>query len=236
MTEAEAATVETTAEERPRLRVVYLHGLEGGPQGAKPVFLSRFFDTHVPYLNAANPFACVLAAIRAIHAVRPHVVVGSSFGAAVLQWLLQRGEWHGPSLLLAPALGLALPFSRWLPPASHALIVHGVHDVTVPLAYARDLVVASTTAVPLLAEGSDAPTRGVELIEVDDGHKLTSLLDEASPNNLRELVLRLHRESSGVAPENLFPASSGFQSCVFLALQIAWQLPLSFCMHGRRLY
>ena len=41
-----------------------------------------------------------------MHSFRPDVMVGSSFGGAVVLELIQRGIWSGPALLLCPAHNL----------------------------------------------------------------------------------------------------------------------------------
>ena len=47
--------------------------------------------------------ACYDVQREAVHTHKPDIVVASSFGGAMAQMLLARGEWAGPTLLLAPA-------------------------------------------------------------------------------------------------------------------------------------
>lgn len=64
-------------------------------------------------LQAALQFVvetCYEQQREALHAFRPDVVIGSSFGGAMAQLLLARGQWAGPTLLLAPAGQLV---ARW---------------------------------------------------------------------------------------------------------------------------
>ena len=53
---------------------------------------------------AASLIACFQINVTAIDSFKPDIIVGSSFGGAVCQLLLQQGVWVGPTLLLAPAL------------------------------------------------------------------------------------------------------------------------------------
>eukprot|EP01062_Namystynia_karyoxenos_P001034 TRINITY_DN10364_c0_g1_i4.p3 TRINITY_DN10364_c0_g1~~TRINITY_DN10364_c0_g1_i4.p3 ORF type:complete len:165 (+),score=23.48 TRINITY_DN10364_c0_g1_i4:54-497(+) len=110
---------------------------------------------------------------------RCDVVVGSSFGGAVCVELLRRGDWGGPSVLLAPAAAL---YARMrgaaepvLPEGARAIIVHGARDAVVPPADSERL-----------ARGSGAATR---LLTVDDTHGLRTLIAEGADPSLRQLVV-----------------------------------------------
>ena len=87
----------------PRLRVQFAHGLEGSPQGAKARVLAEHFDARTPAMDTADFEACVALHAETVRAFEPDVLVGSSFGGAVVAALLQRGLWRGPTLLLAQA-------------------------------------------------------------------------------------------------------------------------------------
>ena len=56
-----------------------------------------------PAMNTGDFSACVELQRESIEAFRPDVVLGSSFGGAVVVELLRRGVWTGPTLLLAQA-------------------------------------------------------------------------------------------------------------------------------------
>ena len=83
----------------------------------------------------------VAEAARAIARLRPAAVVGYSWGGAIATFLLERGLWAGPTLLLAPAGGLlavhagrpapSLANLRSLPPLT---LVHGESDAIVAAA------------------------------------------------------------------------------------------------------
>jgi len=100
------------------------------------------------------------------------VVMGSSFGGAVVLELLARGAWRGQTLLLCPAHRLVAS-RAWRPvptlpaDASRVTVVHGSRDETVPLADSRALV-AGTAA---------------KFVEVDDDHRLSVT---ATAENFRE--------------------------------------------------
>lgn len=147
----------------PRLRVQFIHGLEGSPKGAKPLFLAEHFDTTAPAMDTSDLEGSIATQIAALATIRPDVLVGSSYGGAVAVAMLDRGVWRGPTVLLAPAAErLGVP--NRLPEGVAVTIVHGVHDDVVPLEHSHALAATGTPAL-------------VRLIEVDDGHRLQTLLD-----------------------------------------------------------
>jgi len=105
---------------------------------------------------------------RALANHRVDVVVGSSFGGAVVLELLMRGLWSGPTVLLCPAHQLVRKRARMSPSLSLALlpdavssrivVVHGRADETVPVAHSEALVAGSRA----------------RLIIVDDDHRLSA--------------------------------------------------------------
>jgi pimeloyl-ACP methyl ester carboxylesterase len=103
----------------------------------------------------------------------PHVLVGSSFGGAVAVAMLDRGIWRGPTVLLAPAYRYFFGVAR-LPPGVPVIIAHGRSDDVISLADSHDLA----------ATGSP---EFVELVELDDGHRLDSLVESEA---LADLVRR----------------------------------------------
>jgi hypothetical protein len=160
----------TTA--RNPLRVLFIHGLEGSPRGTKAVFLAERFDATTPAMNTGSFPESLATQVAALDALRPAVVVGSSFGGAVAVELLRQGAWAGPTVLLAPAaakLGLANRLPEGLP----ITVVHGLRDDIIPLDDSRAL---AATGSPDL----------VRLIEVDDDHRLQSLVDSG---RLADLVV-----------------------------------------------
>jgi hypothetical protein len=152
-------------------RVLFIHGLESNPQGTKAVFLARHFDALTPAMNTGD-FPGALATQReAIASFRPDLVVGSSFGGALAVALLEQGDWRGPTVLLAPAAA-KVGLSNRLPEGVAVTIVHGVRDAIIPVEDSKALAATGTPAL-------------VRYLEVDDEHRLQSLVDSGQ---LAELV------------------------------------------------
>ena len=152
----------TVTWDRP-LRVQFAHGLESGPGSAKAMYFDKRFDAVTPAMNTSDFEACVTLHADEIAAQEPDVLVGSSFGGAVVLALLQRGFFVGPSLLLAPAYRGHGAGDR-IPDGLRVLIVHGTRDTVVPIEDSRALAQTGS-------KGS------VALVEVDDDHMLASLLE-----------------------------------------------------------
>lgn len=144
--------------ERSHLRVQFVHGLEGSPQGSKARALADAFDALTPAMDTADFEASVATQAAALEAFRPDVLVGSSFGGAVVVALLARRLWRGPTLLLAQAARHYDPEAR-LPRDVTVWLVHGTGDTLIDPEQSRRLA----------ATGD--PDR-VRLIEVDDDHAL----------------------------------------------------------------
>jgi len=146
------------------MRVLFIHGLEGSPQGSKATYLAERFDSVAPAMDTSDFEACVRVQREAMASHDPDVVVGSSFGGAVLAFLLREGSWRGPTLLLAPAAE-KLGYPGALPSGVPVMIVHGLRDDVVPIEDSRRLVATGTPGI-------------VQLLEVDDEHPLRSLVSE----------------------------------------------------------
>jgi len=170
--------------------VVYLHGLESSPDGAKGSWLREHLggvgvdlDTSVAQqvLAAARAagrpldlggdemeraFAVPMA--RARQRLRekpePQLLVGSSFGGAVLLKLMDEGSWRGPALFLACA-GVALTPIRALPPGSRAVLIHCPEDGTVPVEGSR-----------ILARTGGANVHMLEVRAGSEPHRLPGIL------------------------------------------------------------
>jgi predicted esterase len=140
------------------LRVQFVHGLEGSPQGTKARVLADHFTALTPAMDTADFEASVAVQAEAVGSFRPDLLAGSSFGGAVALALLQRGLWRGPTLLLAQAAlhsGLELE----LPEGVRVWLVHGLGDTLVDPEESRRLARSGTPGL-------------VRLIEVDDDHAL----------------------------------------------------------------
>lgn len=156
------------------LRVQFAHGLESSPQGAKARLLAEHFVAETPAMNTRDFESCVELHAATLARFRPDVLVGSSFGGAVVVALLERGLWRGPTLLLAQAAEHYRPGVQ-LPEGVRVLLVHARQDAVVPVEDSRKL---ARTGTPSL----------VKLIECDDDHALTQLV---TSGGLLELVKRV---------------------------------------------
>jgi predicted esterase len=147
-------------------RVLFIHGLESSPQGVKARFLAQHFETLTPSMDTSDFVACVRNQASRLAEFQPDVVVGSSFGGAVLLALVRAGAWRGPTVLLAPAARhYGIP--EVLPEGVPVTVVHGTADDVVDIAGSRAL---AQTGSPGL----------VKLIELEDGHRLQSIIDDGS--------------------------------------------------------
>jgi predicted esterase len=144
-----------------RLKVQFAHGLASSPYGNKARLFAEHFDALTPVMNTGDLESCVKVHEEALATFRPDVLIGSSFGGAVVMRLLERGAWKGPTLLLAQAARHYLPACR-IPEGVRVLLVHAPEDEVVDIAGSRALAKTGT------------PGR-VELIEVDDDHALAKI-------------------------------------------------------------
>ncbi len=161
------------------IRVQFIHGLAGTPQGAKAKLFSDHFTASTPAMNTKDFDSCIAVHEAEIAAFRPDVLVGSSFGGAVAVELLHRGAWTGPTLLLAQA-AVHRGARTTLPNDRVVWVVHGTGDEVVDINDSRRL---AQTGSPKL----------VRLIEVDDDHSLHAMVADG---RLVDLV----RDIATVAP------------------------------------
>jgi hypothetical protein len=161
-----------------RLKVQFAHGLESSPLGNKARLFAQHFDALTPEMDTRDLASCVEVHRAAIASFRPDLLIGSSFGGAVVVALLERGLWRGPTLLLAQAARYYLPNCK-LPEGVRVTLVHSPEDEVVDIEGSRAL---AKTGSPEL----------VELIEVDDDHGLTGITASGE-------LLRFVRRAAGVA-------------------------------------
>ena len=128
---------------------MYLHGREGDPCGSKGSYIIKLScGAHAPRMPATstNPDAFNQSYDIAKEALLdlkeqnnlPNVIVGSSFGGAVLMNLIQEGHWNGPSVFWASAhmkkeirAEYNLPLWDSLPPNHRAIFIHSKTDALV---------------------------------------------------------------------------------------------------------
>jgi dienelactone hydrolase len=126
--------------------------------------------------------ASYVVAEKSIREYKPDVIVGFSWGGALTCEAIRRQEWHGPTVLLAPAHHklheLRNPTSNNKPPPNVSLpqpttIVHSRADTLVNISCSRELM-----------QGS-ANQHGVKLIEIDnDPHAMWSIAKDGSLANI----------------------------------------------------
>lgn len=168
--------------------ILFLHGLESTPEGSKAQWLkARYGSDNVKSVDLDTSHAIVsrdkakalgvpwghtwpdieadfaVPLMRTKEAITPStkLIVGSSFGAAVLTRLIQEGFWKGPSLLIASA-GLKLTGKAELPTEAPVVLLHGLHDDVVPFEDSCEVV--------------DANGRNVSLWLAEDGHRMDTIL------------------------------------------------------------
>ena len=120
--------------------------------------------------------ACVGVHRALLEESAPELLVGSSFGGAVVWRLLAEGAWSGPCLLLAPAAArLGLPWRLPQEVRTGPLwVVHGLQDELLPWNDSLELARRN-------------PERGLQLVLVDDDHRLGRW---TAAGGLVELALR----------------------------------------------
>lgn len=157
-----------------KLRVQFIHGLESSPQGTKARLFATHFEAVTPEMDTRDFEGCVAVQSATLARFRPDVLVGSSFGGAVAVALLQRRLWMGPTLLLAQA-ALHYDLKCELPDGVPVWLVHGRQDDIVDVEDSRRLAAAGHPSF-------------VRLLEVDDDHPLSQLVDSG---RLVELVTEI---------------------------------------------
>lgn len=141
------------------MQIVFLHGLESGPHGAKYQALKRMFgEVLSPDCEGVKDPQQRLTIIKQALSQHsgPFLVVGSSAGG-LMALLLQRDDPRVQRMVLcAPALHRQVGEALSAEHLPQTVIIHGRNDTVVPIQGSRDF--------------------GVPLIEVDDDHRLNSSL------------------------------------------------------------
>ena len=150
--------------------ILFLHGLESGPMGTKARWFSSRWKTVIPALPTPDFHACVQLAAQELAHHSPRLLVGSSYGGAIAQLLLERGDWRGPTLLIAPA-GEKLGLSVHSPEGVPILVLHGDQDEVIPLQDSIRYCTAQSVSLQVIIGGD---------------HRLNALLE----NGVMEAAVR----------------------------------------------
>ncbi|MFM7204206.1 MAG: alpha/beta fold hydrolase [Myxococcota bacterium] len=153
--------------------ILFLHGLEGSPTGRKANWLRQHYDAVAPALDTQTFEQAVADGAKALEAFRPALVIGSSYGGAVLLELACSGRWAGPSIFLAQAGKKLLPYDR-LPPGHQAVFIHGTLDELIPWQESAELV--------------EATGPSARLVLVEDEHRLNSVLGSVLAEAIHSLL------------------------------------------------
>ena len=151
-------------------RPIYLHGLEGSPQGVKGAWMIHKYNAIAPSMPAKmgdpNAFPrCFSIAAQNVSHSSPSFIVGSSFGGALLMKLILEGIWRGPSLFIAQA-GVRYGLGDRLPGEVPAILIHGKQDTLIPPSDSETI-----------ANNSGANTR---LWLVDGTHTLHNIIEDGT--------------------------------------------------------
>ena len=167
------------------MKILFLHGLEGSPSGEKATHLCHNYDTVVPTLDVSGfkvlyeRHGEVLDDIFYLEGVqeslekplkqardvilidKPDLVIGSSFGGALLAMLIVEGTWDGPSLFLASAAKKLTGLNRVTQTPGNGLHwIHGAQDEIIPC---EDSITAA-----LASQGT------LEIVQ--DDHRLSGII------------------------------------------------------------
>ncbi len=184
----------------PGTKLLFCHGLESAPQGAKfRALLEAGYDVLAPDCQGLVLVERVDLVRRVVLGMRePPLLVGSSYGGlaalVVAEELANRGVVVPALVLCAPALNLREPPVDIAPPrlVVSTTIIHGTRDEVVPVSVSREF---ATTQ----------PTSLLELVEVDDDHRLAGSLDVLVTAVAEALAVR--RVVPSAASGSVLPAS-----------------------------
>lgn len=128
----------------PRQRILYIHGLKGGPNGRKNSILKTVYDVQCPQMTGwFVPYDMYIQAKKIIE-FQPEAIVASSYGTIIARMLQWADLWNGGVVALSSALSGLAPPNQWI-------YVHGSRDAVcrlpegVPISV--DFAVGSCTIV-----------------------------------------------------------------------------------------
>lgn len=168
--------------------VLFLHGLESNPKGKKARWLAARYLAHAPALTTRHFSTALDEARAAIRDREPTVLVGSSFGGALLLALMTSGAFRGPAVFVAQA-GVKFGIGDRLPDGARAILVHGTADEVVGFDGSERLA-------------ASAPG-GAELWPVEGGdHRLDVILEDGTLARAVDTLL-LEASARGEASETI---------------------------------
>ena len=186
------------------MKILFLHGLEGSPEGEKAVYLKEKWRAKVPALRTnvlhelkskhggiewkeipKPEFREALDkvyqdALSALNYEKPDVIIGSSMGGALLAKLIINDRWSGNSIFLAPAIQ---PFlgEIVLPEIRNSVWILGEMD---------DVVTNGPNICHCLRSG------GSLTVVTSDGHRLHKALSTGLIDNAIATVVEISHLSS----------------------------------------
>jgi len=120
------------------IKIMFLHGREGTPEGTKPTFLKECgYKVIAPALPKVNWELSMRRAEDCFRNFQPDIIVGSSRGGAIAA-ALEVGWWDTPKILIAPAwtkFSVASPLIN-----ESTTILHCLEDDLVAYADSEELV------------------------------------------------------------------------------------------------
>jgi len=167
------------------VNILFLHGLEGSPEGDKARHLKTKWSANIPMLRSDdlrnlrsiypgrtwqempakelnNAIDKVYEdALAAVSYAQPDIIVGSSMGGALLAKLILDKKWFGSSIFLAPAIEPLLGNIK-LPELKNSVWILGELDTVVP--NAANIQYCSNMG-------------GSLILSIDDSHRLHRALN-----------------------------------------------------------
>ena len=167
-------------------KIMYLHGLEGEPNGVKGSYCQTQYNAVAPQLPATLENLmksrkdcvkdCYQIAKESVLKHRPDIIIGSSFGGGITMALMQNNVHKGKAILLAPA-GVKYGLPTQIPQGNQVVIIHDPTDEIVPF---KDSVRIYEDNI---LDGGD-----VKIIKTDGGHRLINLTTDGL---LDQVILNL---------------------------------------------
>ena len=166
------------------MSILFLHGLEGSPEGRKSTFLRHRYQAETPELDtrAARELLAQWTPSRSpsqsdrdqifelpietalVHLnTNTQLVIGSSFGGAILGEMVHRRLWAGPCIFLAGAHAKLSAISSLRGPS---VSIHGSRDTVVLPEPVRRL--------------TNMSGKSHEFWLVDDDHRLHTILSDGT--------------------------------------------------------